>query len=144
MEYLWVFMVFLQLKAVLQGRIFRPKYTVHSMKILLFLGSTSQSLRTTEQLQFFSCVHWEQVWCSGVSTMQCLMLACFVIIPHEQCFLPADFHFVHQLDDSGRWFFCLSCFIFSLFSGETPTQGCFKCVSDFDTANTNCNSTDLK
>lgn len=46
-------MVFLQLEADIQGRIFRPKYTLHSMKVLLFLGSASQSLRTSEQLQFF-------------------------------------------------------------------------------------------
>lgn len=75
--------------------------------------------------------------------MQSLMLACFVIIPHEQHFLPAGFIFVHQLDDAGR-FFLVWVSIFSLFSGQAPTYGCFKCVPDFDTANINCNSTDLK
>lgn len=114
-----VFMVFLPLEAVLQDWIFRPKYTLHSMKILLFLGSSSQSLRTIEQFQFLSCVHREQIWCRSVSTMQCRMLAGFVISPHEQRFLPSGFIFVHQLDDAGK---CFSCFINLVFRLSTHTR----------------------
>lgn len=63
-----------------------------------------------------------------------------MIVPHEQCSLPAGFIFAHQFDDAGRFLF----FFFSLFSGQTLSDGCYELTSAFDPANINCNSTELK
>lgn len=105
------FIVFLLLEAVLQGRLFRPTIYPTFNKGFIFFDVTGQSLRKTEQLQFFSCAT-DSKFVRGASA-QCSTWCwhIFVIVPHEQCSLPAGFIFAHGLDDAGRFLFFFShCF----------------------------------